>query len=149
MTSTTKPVSIRINFKEKEQEQISFLVKHYSKTNIHDLIRFLISKSYIKEKETILKYGSSGPKETYTDRVRRIKSMDEQELTKYLYSVGIFEDGPLAGTTDVIMSFRMKNTDHGMMEMVKYTYPQPEYNVENEGRTLNKIINELIKNKLI
>lgn len=140
---------VRSKFQTGEVDSILFLMKHYNQSTPQSIIRFLITHEYQKVKETQLKYASAAPRERYADKIRAIKAMGEDELTAYFYEIGVFKDGFLSGTTDVKVSYRMAKTENSMSEMVKYIYPNPEYNTENEGRNLDQIINKITKEKLI
>ena len=153
MTNIIPFVSIRINFKREEMERITFLMKHNSEPTIHSLVRFLIADKYQKTKETQLKYGASIPRETYADKIQTIKAMDDKEVTEYFYSLGIFKDTSMQGAPDIKISYKIANDPEKpeeRVELVKYTNINlqfPPY--ENVGRTLDEIINLVVKQKLI
>ena len=150
MTDQIQSKSIRINFKDVEMNQISFLMKHLQKESIHDLIRALIDKVYQKEKDTLIKYKVKEPKETQADKANRLKAMSDEELTKLLYEIGFFKDGPMKDT-QATLSYKIAMAPDMQVraEIVTISQPAPLPTYSNTGRTLDEVINDVVKAKLI
>lgn len=145
---------VRTSFKPAERELVVFLMKHFSQDTPQSLIRFLVAKEAQEVKDTQLKYGSVDRKETQAEKALRLKGMSDEELTKLLYEVGFFQDGPMKGAPDCTLSYSIgldqTGNVSGRVELVKYTQKDPQFPpYVNVGRSLDEIINDVIKAKLI
>jgi hypothetical protein len=143
---------VRTSLKEGERNLVLFLMKHFEQDTPQSLFRFLLAKEAQEVKDTFLKYGNSEPKETNAQKARRLKDMPEEEITKLFYDIGIFRDGVMEGAPDCKISYRIGyDANYGdKVEFVKYTQKDPQYPpYENAGRSLDEIINQIIKEKII
>ena len=158
--------SIRINFKPQEQESIMFLMKQFAKDSEHDLIRFLISRTYTEQKELELKYAKGNSsiqmrRQKLDETLSNIKAMSPEELQAYLLEIGYFKEDHKEETdslmpSDTILRDRIYEitTTNGERD-VKYV--QERYSEKDKKinyakdvyMSIDEIIRDLMREKLI
>lgn len=134
-----------------------FLVKHFEKDSIQDLVRDLISSAFKDVKDAQLRYGK-GPSELQTkkskqdDMIRRLRSSSAPELQELLLEIGfMIADHDEEEGGDVELRERIED-QNGKMVFIQQRFSKSSGKVEYSREVyadIDSIINAVQKEKLL
>lgn len=152
-----KSISLKLTLKPAINRQAMFLVKHFEKDSIQDLVRDLISSAFKDVKDAQLRYGK-GPSELQTkkskqdDMIRRLRSSSAPELQELLLEIGfMIADHDEEEGGDVELRERIED-QNGKMVFIQQRFSKSSGKVEYSREVyadIDSIINAVQKEKLL
>ncbi len=161
----TSRLSVRVNFDEKEQENITFLLDRLSLGTVQGLIRHLIAKSASEAREFDARYKGGGvSRETSADgvvknkataaaarlqRAKEMESWDDARLSDALKQIGAIESDTVR---DDGSSFKVRigTAKDGLRRVIYEDFTDDGISSgESNGKLLAEVLAKCVRDRLI
>lgn len=150
---------VRAVFSEKESESLKFLMEVFNMSKPHDLLRFLVARTFQDEKNNQLRYGRSTRlqdkdimKMQSEARENALLAMSNEELTDELIKIGYSPaNAGMEGNENLIVTYQVDDFQ-GARWYMQYIYDKSQGGKITSSATLlnmGELISDLKKKKLL